>query len=159
MLIANFDCEETRPYQDLLVGIVNEITPCEFYEAEAKGLMKKLVAAVKNAVVAKTRYIKYKLLESYDQNVALLNFVRNLWHEPPGYQGYSVRFFKFLAESHNHYKDPFQRLTWANKEACPSGIRYSPGHSNVHNKGNLKIKTVEDLMNFNGNNTCFFFTT
>lgn len=152
--ISHFDCDETQSYQSMLIGLINEITPCEIYEKESS-LIEKLVSTVKKV---EKRYIKYKLLNTYDQNLILLNFIRNLWHPPEGFVGYTVKFFKALEESKNHYQDPLQRLTWANREASPASLVYPPGHSNVHGKDKLKIKTVEDLLAFNGYSTMHFLT-
>jgi hypothetical protein len=150
--ISQFDCPETAKYQDLLIGLINEITPCSF------------------ETVNGVKYIKYRLMDAgaaegiflgqYNKNLILLNFIRNLWHEPPSggglKAGYLARFFTALAKSDEKYKDPLQRLTWANKEACEfnkTPYKYSPGHSNVHESHTLKIKTTAQLMAFKCNST------
>lgn len=133
--IDNFTELETIEYQDLIVSIINEITECQFHQRLFK------------------RYIKFRLLETYDQSLVLLNFIRNLWYEPK--IGYSKIFFEKLKIA--EHKDPLQRLTWANKEACHETI-YPPGHSNYFPRSMLAIKTKEDLFNFKDNRISVFLT-
>ncbi len=141
--ISNYDEPETRKYQPLLVNTVNEITPCEFVEVKDK------------------KYIQFKLLETYDQSLVLLNFVRNLWHSPPIPQAkvpYHKVFFETLEKS--EHQDPLEKLTYANKEACPDNLLYGAiGHSNVFNKKMLKLKKKDDLLKYKGNSTQVFLTT
>ena len=138
--IAQFDEPETILYQELLIGIVNQITPCSI------------------VAIDMVKYIKFLTLGTYDRSLILLNFVRNLWYEP--YPGYSVRFFEALKISDKKHTDPLARLTWANKEACATfGCVYnSPGHSNVHNASSLKIKMTKELLEWRGTNTRIFLT-
>lgn len=137
--IKDFERVETLPYLDLLISIINEITPCEIMEAN------------------KTKYIKFKLLKTYNQSLVLLNFIRNLWYCPKPYYGktepgfgYTVTFFETLKASKK--EDPLERLTEANNAACKE-IKSSSsfGHSNVHPYGSLKVKKTKDLLAFKGN--------
>lgn len=135
--IDQYKCPETEQYIPLLTATINEITPCQ-------------VVTIKNH-----EYIEYQSLATYNQNLILLNFIRNLWHEPSRHQGYSVRFFEALKTATQ--ADPLERLTWANKEACIT-TTYSPGHSNVHTKSALKIKNSEQLRKYKGDSTTVFLT-
>ncbi len=141
--ISNYDQPETRKYQELLVKTINEITPCEFKEVNGK------------------KYIAFKLMETYDQSLVLLNFVRNLWHSPP-VAGAKIPYHKMFFETLEKadHKDPLEKLTYANKEACPDNLMYGAiGHSNVYNKGMLKLKTKAQLLQFKGNSTQVFLTS
>lgn len=135
--IEQYKCSETEHYVPLLTATINEITPCQVVK------------------IKKTDYIEYESLATYNQNLILLNFIRNLWHEPVRNKGYSVKFFEALKTATQ--ADPLERLTWANKEACIT-TTYSPGHSNVHTKASLKIKTSEQLRNYAGQSTADFLT-
>ncbi len=134
--IDDFHQEKTKKYQSLLVKTINKITPCK--------IVKKPNGK---------RYIRIRLLRSYDQSLIILNFIRNLWHEPE--QGYTEKFFEALKKA--EHKDALEKLTWANKEACPN-VMYSPGHSNVHKKDLLKIKNSKQLLEYKGNDTYMFLT-
>lgn len=136
--IANFDEEETRKYQTLLISTINKITPCR--------IVKK---------PNKQKFIRLRLLKSYDQSLIVLNFIRNLWHEPT--EGYTSAFFEALSKAKQ--KDRLERLTWANKEACAKNLLYSPGHSNAHKKELLKVKNSKQLLKYKGNCTYTFLTT
>lgn len=146
--IENYETEETKDSIDLLLRLINEITPCNI------------------VTINKKNYIEYKLLKTYDQNIVLLNFIRNLWNKPgvanekgegaEYAKDYTDIFFKTLAKT--RLKDPLKRLTQANKEAS---INYKiegfgPGHSNVHNYKDLKIKDTQSLLEFKGNSTRTF---
>lgn len=148
--IADFDREETIQFVPSLISIINEITPCQLVE------------------INQTRYIKITLLKTYDQTLALCNFIRNLWYSPepeyPKYnekisfnQTYSFEFFKALKR--NKSREPFKKLTEANKIACTKiKFRNNPGHCNVNKGESLKIKTKTDLLNYKGCYLAQFFT-
>jgi hypothetical protein len=143
--ISDYDCKETRECQQLLIGLINQITPCS-------------IVKVKGGIFSKEREcIKFKLMKTYDQSLVLLNFIRNLWHEPQ--KGYAAKFFESLITSGLEKHDPLARLTLANKQACPSGMVYGPGHSNVHGKSKLKIKEAVDLIKYRGYSTAEFLTS
>lgn len=102
---------ETEAFAPELVSVINDITPCQITE---DGL------------------IQIRLLETYRQSLLLLNFIRNLWHEPC--DGYTGAFFKSLVEDKGKYPDPLARLTWANKCACKASKFKNAcgvGHSNA----------------------------
>lgn len=125
--VAHYQDLLTLKYQKRLIYLVNQITPCSFVERDGM------------------KFIKVKLFKNYNQNLVVLNFIRNLWHEP--YNTYLNKFFKSLAKSKKKYKDPLERLTWANKEACIGyNSSYPPGHSNVFNHNTLLIKTKKELL-------------
>lgn len=128
--IRKYTEKKTDKYQDLLIDIINEITPCK----------KKTLGEL----LSKEEYIQFRMLSCFNKSLVLLSFIRNLWHEPIA--GYTDKFFKALEKSGEKYKDPLERLTWANKEACTDGSMYSPGHSNVHPKEKLLIRKKEDLL-------------
>lgn len=145
--IYDFEREETIKYVPILVKIINRITPCEIVEINDK------------------KYIKFKLISNkyYDQNLVILNFIRNLWNEPSRFyvknelKTYYQCFFQALAKS--RYKDPLERLTQANILALTE-TKYSEsaGHSNTFNFKQGKRKTVKELIEYEGNNTKEFLT-
>lgn len=139
----------TEKYIEPLLKIINEITLCE---------LEKIGEKV---------YIKYNLLEKYDQNLILLNFIRNLWHTPGGaiFEDYTINFFENIINNPLNYEDPISLLTWANKDSLKKATtdkkRYlgSPGHSNIHDEKRLLVKNLEDFMEFNYSGTAPFLTT
>jgi len=136
--IDNYKTEKTKDNIKSLIDLINEITPCSIVKIKDKD------------------YIEYKLLKHYDQNLILLNFIRNLWNHPgvshtEGAQElplpkYIDIFFDELKKS--KYKDPLQKLTDANKKACVDyrKCNYGLGHSNVHTAKDLKIKHSTSLL-------------
>lgn len=142
--ISDYECQETEQYQDLLIAIINEVTHCS------------------KVRIGRKNYIKFHCLATYDQSLVLLNFIRNLWHNPgsTSASGYTNKFFGALEKSREVHEDPVSRLTWANKEACSSSTSGmyggSPGHSNVHPADTLVIRTARDLLDYNGHSTGLF---
>lgn len=136
--IDQYTEEETKDYIELMVKVVNRITPCDIVEIKGRN------------------YIHFRLLETYDQSLVLLNFIRNLWHEPIA--GYSKAFFEDLKKS--RFKDALAKITTANKRACKKvgGGRYY-GHSNVYAEGILLVKQTSDLLAYQGNSTMRFLTS
>lgn len=149
--IDEFEIPKTKNYIDLMVKIVNEITPCELVTIDNK------------------KYIKFKMLDTYDQSLVLLNFIRNLWFEPIPYMYdskeyddkvgiYTDTFFETLKKS--RFKDPLKKLTKANKVACEKvGAKNYYGHSNYNIASKLKIKNKDELLNYKGYSTSAFLTT
>lgn len=140
LYIDRYTEDETKDYIDLIVKTINGVTLCELVTINNKD------------------YIRIELLNGYNQNLILLNFIRNLWHEP--FAGYSLNFFKALEKEQD--KDALVRLTTANKKALEIkeyNNNYSPGHSNVHKASSLKIKTKEDLLKGEPASTASFLTT
>lgn len=138
----------TEMYIEPLLNIINQITLCKLEEIDKKV------------------YIKYNLLEKYDQNLILLNFIRNLWHTPVGksFTPYTTKFFENIVSNPLNYKDPISLLTWANKDAVEevtNKVQYlgSPGHSNVHDHNRLIVKDLPDFLEFNYGGTSAFLTT
>lgn len=154
--IADFDDPMTQKYQQTLFNIINEITPCEVVEIpqDHGDILRRA-----------TRFIKFRTLETYDQNLVVLNFIRNLWYNPLSYyvvqgkENYTIKFFEFLEGAARTNSDPLVKLTWANKSALEiiNCVYGSPGHSNVHAK--LKIKTTAQLKAYKGCSTATFLTT
>lgn len=149
--IDNYKTEKTKNDIKFLIDLINEITPCSIVKIKNKD------------------YIEYKLLETYDQNLILLNFIRNLWNHPgvshtegaqePPLPNYIDIFFDELKKS--EYKDPLQKLTDANKKACVDyrECNYGLGHSNVHTAKDLTIKDSKSLLKFESSSTRLFLTT
>jgi hypothetical protein len=133
--ISKFQETETKKYVDNLISVINEIVPCELVELD------------------KVQYIRIKQLDTYDQTLILLNFIRNLWHTPLRFN--TKMFFDNLIAS--KVKDPLERLLIANKEAC-EGVSGHPGHSNAHDPKTLVIKVKTDLFSYKGNSTLLFLT-
>jgi len=131
IFIYDFDEPTTNQYQDLLVRIINEITPCE-------------IVTINNKI-----YIKFRTLEAYENSLVLLHFIRNLWYEPGTHTGYSLKFFRYLEEIDKECKkkDPLVKLTEANKKACDKikWVYSTPGHSPITN---VKCsRTMKELLN------------
>jgi len=136
--ISQFEQEETSEFVENVVKIINDITECSI------------------VTINDVSYIKYKLLSTYDQNLVLLNFIRNLWHSPIT-ANYSLYFFKTLKKLRS--KDRLSRLTKANVESIKiNNITGSTGHSNIQRHDLLKIKKKEQLLNYKGCSTAGFLT-
>jgi hypothetical protein len=129
--INKFREKETEKYIDLLLSTINKITPCYIKDDE---------------IIFKT----YK--GTYDQNLILLNFIRNLWCEQNNYKEYNQIFFKTL-EEYKDVKDPMCLLSFANIQKT---YNYPPGHSNIlGSKG--KVKTLAEFEKYTGSVTVNFF--
>lgn len=132
--IGEFTDKKTIRHVKELISILNEITPTSLVKENKK------------------RYIKFKLLDNYQKNLVVLNFIRNLWYEPYGVIDYTKKFFEYLKESKDKYEDPLQRLTWANKKASvgffSNSIHFD--HCNITASNKLKIKTKEQLFAYDG---------
>lgn len=136
--ISQFRQPETEQYIDLIVTIINKITPCQIIK------------------INNEEYIEFKLLNTYDQSLILLNFIRNLWnkiskdfYEKNEKKFYNIEFFEIL-KNYKKYREPLKRLTYANKKACEIFKLGYTGHSNVFEHSTLKIKTTKELLNFKG---------
>lgn len=123
--IEQFDYENTKKYQPLLIRLINKITPCEIIEIENK------------------RYIKFTLLQFYNQTLILLNFIRNLWDSP--FPQYSKLFFEKLEKS--THIDPLKCLTISNQVACKGIKSCLCDHSNASNGDKLILKNKDSLLN------------
>lgn len=153
--ISHFDEENTKQYQNLLINTINKITPCKIV------LTNYPIFRNENKLsLDSNRFIKYKLLSTYDKNLFLLNFVRTLWYTR--FSSYAPAFFKSLKKTTKEYRDPVVQLTAANVEAIKTikqidtGFFYDGDHSNIYRKS--KIKTTRQLLNFDGNNLKHFIT-
>lgn len=135
--IKDYKEPETEKYIDLLIENVNKITPCE-------------IVTIKDI-----NYIKFKLLDTYDQSLIVLNFIRNLWHSP--ISNYHIDFFTKLSELKD--EDGLINLLTANKYACSKQNKdYPMGHSNHHPSDRLVIKSTEELLKYKTSNTTYFLT-
>jgi len=134
--IVKYKEKETLKYVDLVVGIVNQITPCEIVKLKGR------------------HHIKYKLLDTYGQNLVVLNFIRYLWHTPGGEYFDRDKFFTTLKNS-KRCKDPLKRLLWANKVAC-STSKFSSHHSAAYTKKRLLIRGTKELFKHVGKDTLFY---
>jgi len=137
ILINDFEVEETKKYIPILINNINKITECQL------------------VVINNIKYIKYKPLTTYDQNLILLNFIRNLWYSNITYNHNHIAFFEELKKS--RYKDPLMRLTKANIKACKNYKTYQ-NHNNCTNGHKLKLKTTKQLINYKGESTLYFLT-
>lgn len=122
--IENFTDPKTKAYINTLVKIINKIQPCALTD--------------KNGVSC----ISYKLIGLYNNDLILLNFIRNLWNEH--YPGYSKAFFERLEEVKNIRKlTPFEKLCEANVYAVKTCGKTGYGdHSNCHE--NVKVKKLPE---------------
>jgi len=156
--ISGYDQRRTRKYQKLLIGLINEITPCELVTTKRKVYNRSYSGddrLVKTSALFNTKFISFKLLGTYNQSLVLLNFVRNLWYSSPDVHNYSVKFFKTLEKLDE--KEPLRRLTKANIEACKKfGSLYGGDHCNVHI--GLKVRTVSGLLKYDGRSVGHFLT-
>ena len=164
--IDQYDNDYTRKYQNLLVSIINQITPCSFTEIEGKKLIKfKTFAAPEGTYNPVSKTVNYeKNMMTYRKNLILLNFIRNLWYEPgqdytqkPPYP-YTHSFFSTL-ENNSEILDPLQRLTHANQIASQkiNSPYHSFGHSNA-SKFAIQKKTIQ-LFNSPMKDTHVFLTS
>lgn len=124
-----------------VIKLINKITHCE--------LVREIFDGKKQS------FIKYKLLKTYDQNLILLNFIRNLWWEQKHYD--CKKFFEYLKNNINEDKDPLEILLEANRDASPS-INVLKDHSNSINKNHAVIKTSKELLKYKGSTTIGFLT-
>lgn len=136
LLIGNFDDPTTRKYQEILIEIINKITPCEIIKID------------------KFNLIKIQLLSTYDQSLILLNFIRYLWCDYGKFD--YLLFFDFL-ENDKLYDEPLEKLTFANALASVYN-NYSGDHSNKVVPKLAKIKNTEQLLSYKGNSTQQFLT-
>lgn len=143
-----------------VIELVNKITPCK--------IIKKTVsveeishdnAYFKPYLDKELLLLKFDLLKTYDQNLILLNFIRNYWYSPK--DDYSKNFFELLNNKEFcKFRDPLKILTNANKEACRlNSVMNSYGHSNTQPHDRLKVKTKQQLLDYAGFSTASFLTT
>ncbi len=147
IFIKDFEYNETKEHIYNFIKLINEITPCEIVK------------------INEIKYIQIDLLDTYDQSLIVLNFIRNLWYNPTNQFGsiinedsYCTAFFKncFTKE----YEEPLSQLTYANKIACEvSKVNGAYGHSNINHHFKLKIKTLEELLAYKGQSTIEFLST
>ena len=136
--ISHFKQKDTEQYIELLINVINKITPCQI------------------VIINTIEYIEIKLLNTYSQSLIILNFIRNLWNKintdyyKKSENYYNLEFFKILEKS-KKYKEPLKRLTYANIESCKLFNLLAKGHSNTYNYKSLKIKTTEELLAYKGN--------
>lgn len=120
-----------------LVNLINKITPCKMVR------------------IKRTRYIKYKMLKTYDQNLILLNFIRQLWYDCNTLFDTKSFFAELKKTRKKKDVDPlyfimdiFRKYVLYDKE------NYTSGHSNFI-KG-IVPKTKDDLLKYNGNSVALF---
>lgn len=124
---------------NVLIRLINKITPCS---VKTKG---------------KTNYIKFKLLTRYDNNLFLLNFIRNLWYCPVGYN--IDLFFNELLNNKKRICS-LRKLMDANIKACKNVIQYRH-HSNALNNlyhAKMVTRTKKELLSWKGTNLDNFMT-
>jgi len=123
---------------EILIKLINNITPCKIIEHKEK------------------RYIEFKLLRGYDNNLFLLNFIRNLWYTPHNYD--TNEFFNYLIENNKKRISSLKKLMQANINACKDVI-YGRHHSNALNKehhNKMIVRGKKDLYNWRGYNLTDF---
>lgn len=121
-----------------LVNLINNITPCKI------------------VTIKKEKYIKYKLLRTYDQNLVLLNFIRQLWYENCRAAFDFKKFFDELQKTRRKKEvDPlFFIMDIFKKYIKYDNTQYAFTHSNFI-KG-VVPKTKEQLFKYNGNSVAQF---
>lgn len=133
ILIDKYTADETQNYIKLIVDTINKIQPC------------KLVT------IGKKTYIEYTLIGHYNNDILLLNFIRNLWYEQS--PGHSVFFFKKLKELRVITKakkllgkkriNAFKALLTANKYASEQcQVKGYGHHCNTHQASFLKVMNL-----------------
>lgn len=123
---------------EVLIKVINNITPCEIIEYNKK------------------RYIKFKLLKGYNNNLFLLNFIRNLWYMPDKYN--TDEFFNYLIINNKKRISALKKLMQANINACKDVICYRH-HSNALNKeyhDRMVVKDKKYLYKWTGYNLTDF---
>lgn len=162
--LSDFDEPETERYQDLLIKIIDQITPCRIIKREEKIFHTEITYDYERNRRAThmvlqpnpkiDRLIKFKLLGSYAQSLVLLNFIRNLWYSRP--HTYSANFFKALVTIVE--TDPLRRLCRANQRACSTDKHlYGGDHCNVY--AGLQIKSAKELLKYQGTSVREFLTS
>lgn len=120
-----------------LIYLINKITPCKFVNIEGKV------------------YIEYKKIKGYDNNLILLNFIRNLWCV--GHSGFNYKgFFNDLLKRKLRNQDylVFIMTHFKNNIVDPPAYQ---DHSNII--GNIIPKTKEELLSYTGYSTKEFLTS
>lgn len=130
--IDEFNDDLTKEYQELLISIINEITPCEIIKEKNVEL------------------IKIKLLKTYDQCLIILSFIRYLWCNYGKFN--NILFFETL-KNDTTYTEPLERLTHANILASASCSGYYGDHSNSVKPSDGKIKNTKQLLEYKGLST------
>lgn len=122
IIIDKYVKEDTKAYINTIVGIINEIQPCKLITQDG------------------VEYISYKLIGRYNNDILLLNFIRNLWYDHC--PGYSLAFFKALEELKKDKKlTAMEKLTTANVAAVKAcGQKGYGHHSNCHE--DTKVRTL-----------------
>jgi len=120
-----------------LVNLINNITPC------------KIVS------IKKVKYIKFKLLGTYDQNLIVLNFIRQLWYECFTLFD-SISFFDELKKTKRKKEvdSLYFIMSIFKKHVIWDKESYTSGHSNFI-KG-IKPKKTSDLLKYKGNSVAKF---
>lgn len=137
--IDKFTEDLTKKYIKPLVRCINKITPCEIVKLDKE-------------------YIKFQLFGTYDQNLVVLNFIRNLWSIDGGL---SIEYTKLFFENfmkHRH-RDPLKRLTYANIIASKKTLVYDAHHCNGLGRcyaEKAKPKTVKQLLEYKSNSVHHF---
>lgn len=127
----------TKKYVKSLVKCINKITPCSI------------------ETIDEVKYIKFELFGTYDQNLIVLNFIRNLWSIGGNLNEEYIKIF-FDTFAKHRYKDPVVRLTYANIQACiGANITYAH-HSNGFQANKAKPKTLKQLLEYKGDSVVNF---
>ena len=126
-----------KEHEKLVIDLLDRITPTQIDETNKEILY-------------------YTTLKTYDQNLILLNFLRNLWWEQPQVKGYKQRFFEYLKNNKDDTKDPLVILTEAHIYGLEpfNHTTIYKDHSNCCN--NCKVKTTKQLLEYKGTNVASF---
>lgn len=111
-----------------LVYLINFITPCKF------------------VTIKKKKYIKIKLVDGYDKNLVILNFIRGLWYLPTNFD--MEQFYKDIHKRRSKGKDALEFLLECLRDNVKLDGTYYGDHSSIYKY--IKPKTIEKLFNFKG---------
>lgn len=131
IFIAQFEEPEVaKESMERIIQLINRITECSIVEIE------------------NVKYIKYKLLTTYSQNLLLLNIIRMLWHEPR-----AIDLKNFLNESifkKATNKDPLSFLLECMNENIDQTLQYHyyGDHSCVYK--DIQLRTKDELLAYKG---------
>lgn len=123
--------EVTDQQRKRLLYLINKITSCKFIK-------------IKNVV-----YIEYKMIEGYDNNLILLNFIRNLWCI--GDKGFDYKgFFNSILNPKPRNQDVLIYIMNCFKNNIITPPNYQD-HSNII--CNIIPKTKDELLSYKGKST------
>lgn len=122
-----------------IIQLINNITTCEI------------------VTIDNIKYIKYKLLGTYAQNLLLLNFIRMLWYKPSTFN--HENFIKSSIFNSARGIDSLKFLLKCVKNNVINSKHYMGygAHSCIYK--DIKLKTKKDLLAYKGDTIEAFLTT